>query len=94
LYVADIQRPHTLFGTAVRSPYAHALVKEIDPSEALSWPGVVAVFTAADIPGKNLTGPRTVKDQPVLTDHVRFPEKRWPWWQRRVRLLPLKPLRG
>ena len=73
LYVADIQRPHMLFGKAVRSPYSHALVTKIDPSQALVCPGVLAVFTAADIPGKNITGPRTVKDQPVLTpDRVRF----------------------
>ena len=73
LYVADIRRAHMLYGKAVRSPYPHALIKEIDASQALACPGVVAVFTAADIPGNNITGPRTVKDQPVLTsDRVRF----------------------
>jgi CO/xanthine dehydrogenase Mo-binding subunit len=73
LYVADILRPGMLIGRAVRSPYAHAWVNGIDPSEALACPGVIAVYTASDIPGKNLTGPRTVKDQPVMTpNHVRF----------------------
>lgn len=73
LYVADLRRPNMLYGRAVRSPIPHATVKEIDVSQALACPGVVAVFTAADIPGRNITGPRTVKDQPVLTpDRVRF----------------------
>jgi CO/xanthine dehydrogenase Mo-binding subunit len=62
-----------VFGKAVRSPYPHALVKSVDLSPALACPGVLAVFTAAEIPGINLTGPRNEKDQPVLApDHVRF----------------------
>ena len=73
LYVGDIKRPNMLHGKAVRSPYAHALIKGIDVSQALACPGVVAVFTAADIPGQNITGVRAVKDQPVLaSDRVRF----------------------
>jgi carbon-monoxide dehydrogenase large subunit len=32
----------------VRSPYAHALIKGIDKSEALAAPGVIAVFAAQD----------------------------------------------
>ena len=73
VYVADIHRPNMLHGKAVRSPHAHALVKAIDASAALALPGVVTVLTAADIPGINITGARTVKDQPVLAEkRVRF----------------------
>jgi CO/xanthine dehydrogenase Mo-binding subunit len=73
IYVGDIRYPRMLYGKAVRSPYAHALIKEIDASQALSFPGVVAVYSAADIPGENITGPRVVKDQPVLAPvKVRF----------------------
>ncbi len=73
VYVADIHRPNMLYGGVVRSPYAHALIKGIDISAALEHPGVVAAFTAADIPGKNITGQRVVKDQPVLvSDRARF----------------------
>ena len=73
VYVADIHRPNMLHGKAVRSPHAHALVKAIDATAALALPGVVAVLTAADIPGINITGARTVKDQPVLAEgRVRF----------------------
>ncbi len=73
IYVADIHRPNLLHGKAVRSPHPHALVKAIDASSALAVPGVVAVFTAADFPGVNITGPRVFKDQPVLAvGRVRF----------------------
>ncbi|HXV30797.1 MAG TPA: hypothetical protein VD840_10735, partial [Sinorhizobium sp.] len=34
-YVDDIKLPGMLFGDFVRSPYAHARVTNIDPSEAL-----------------------------------------------------------
>src|SRR6266571_1954918 len=34
----------------VRSPYAHARIKSIDVTAARRMPGVVAVYTAADLP--------------------------------------------
>ena len=34
----------------VRSPYAHARIRSIDVSQAIATPGVVAVYTAADLP--------------------------------------------
>jgi carbon-monoxide dehydrogenase large subunit len=46
----------------VRSPYAHARIKSIDVSAARRMPGVVAVYTAADLPfGKT--------DLPILIPH-------------------------
>ncbi len=36
----------------VRSPYAHARIRSIDTAEALKAPGVVAVFTGADLAGE------------------------------------------
>ena len=41
-------------GAVVRSPYAHARIKSIDKSNALAWPGVVAVLTADDLKPVNL----------------------------------------
>ena len=38
-----------LHAAIVRSPHAHALIKSIDASDALEIPGVVAVFSAADV---------------------------------------------
>ncbi len=52
---------------AVRSSRPHAILKKIDisKSKVLDIEGVVRVFTAADIPGTNLTG-MINKDQPLL----------------------------
>ena len=46
--IADGER--ALESCLVRSPYAHARIKSIDVSEARAFPGVVAVYTAADLP--------------------------------------------
>jgi len=48
-YVDDIKLPNTLHVAFVRSVYAHARIKSIDTTEALSAPGVVAVYTGADV---------------------------------------------
>jgi carbon-monoxide dehydrogenase large subunit len=48
-YVADIPLPGAAFLAFVRSPHAHARVGHIDTALALSLPGVVTVFTAADL---------------------------------------------
>lgn len=48
-FVDDIQRPGMLHACFVRSPFARARITAIDPSGALALPGVVAVFTAADL---------------------------------------------
>ncbi|NIQ38411.1 MAG: molybdopterin-dependent oxidoreductase [Proteobacteria bacterium] len=56
----------------LRSREHHARIKAVDGEETLKLPGVVRVFTARDIPGRNRVGPIT-KDQPVLAeDKVRF----------------------
>ena len=67
-YAGDIERPGMVHGKAVRSPHARARIVGIDASAALALPGVLAVLTAADIPGENRVGARAVKDQPVLAD--------------------------
>lgn len=66
-YVSDIMIPGCLYGYVVRSPYAHAMVKNIDVTEAKMIPGVYAVVTSKDIPGKNRLG-KTRFDQPILAD--------------------------
>ena len=71
VFSADVELDSPLVLKALRSGRAHAEVVGIDPAKALEVEGVVAVFTAKDIPGKNLTGIIN-KDQPVLaSDKVR-----------------------
>jgi CO/xanthine dehydrogenase Mo-binding subunit len=52
-YVQDIKMPGLLHAALVRSPCPHARVLGLDVSRAVDRAGVVAVLTAADIPGKN-----------------------------------------
>ena len=55
-YVGDLDRPGLLHGAVVLSPHARARVRRIDTSRALAHPGVVAVVTAADVPGERWYG--------------------------------------
>jgi len=52
-YVDDVKLPGTTYAVFVRSPHAHAKIKKIDTAAALKHPGVVAVFTGADMTGVN-----------------------------------------
>ena len=54
-YVADIDPPGVLHAVFLRSPLAHASIAAIDVSRARRAPGVVAVFTGADM--EQLTHP-------------------------------------
>ena len=48
-FVDDIKLPHMLYAAILRSPHAHARVTAIETSQALTIPGVVAVFTCRDV---------------------------------------------
>lgn len=49
-YLDDIRRPNMLHAVFLRSPHAHAKIRHIDASAALSMPGVTAIYTSADLP--------------------------------------------
>ncbi|MFZ3046624.1 MAG: xanthine dehydrogenase family protein molybdopterin-binding subunit [Desulfatirhabdiaceae bacterium] len=71
VFSADIPLENPLVLKALRSTQDHAEVVSINVSKALAIKGVVRVFTAADICGKNSVGIIN-KDQPLLaTDKVR-----------------------
>ncbi len=55
-YVADHVVPGMLHGALRFSDHPRAVVKGIDTSAAAAAPGVVAVITAADVPGKRNQG--------------------------------------
>src|SRR4051812_6739903 len=48
-FVADIELPGALACVLIRSPHAHARIRRIDTSAAMAMPGVVAVFSGADM---------------------------------------------
>jgi len=55
-FVDDMSAPGMLHGGMVLSEHPRAKVNAIDVSAALAMPGVVRVFTAADVPGQRGTG--------------------------------------
>lgn len=72
IYTDDLRLPDMLHGKLVLSEHPHAEIVSIDKSRALAHPGVVAVYTAADIPGRKTFG-LVIPHQPVLAeDRVRY----------------------
>ncbi|MFZ4660129.1 MAG: xanthine dehydrogenase family protein molybdopterin-binding subunit [Caldilineaceae bacterium] len=55
-YVANLQIPGMLHAAIVRSPHAHAKINSIDTSAALAMPGVVGVYTGADLAADGVGG--------------------------------------
>jgi CO/xanthine dehydrogenase Mo-binding subunit len=71
-YSSDLHEAGMLWGHTVRSPHAHARIREIDVSAALASPGVHAVLTHHDVPGQKTYG-LEFPDQPVLaSERVRY----------------------
>jgi len=66
-YVEDLAFRGSLLAGVLRSPHAYARIAELEVSRARSLPGVQAVVTAADIPGRNLI-PMIREDWPVLAE--------------------------
>ena len=80
-YVEDIELENQSFATFVRSPHAHAEIKSIDTEEAKSMPGVLGIYTVADLkdegignipcmaPANNKDGsPCVMPPRPALAD--------------------------
>ncbi len=68
LYIDDIaEPPGTLHAALVLSPIASGHLRKLDLSPAASWPGVVAVLAASDIPGRNnIAAPG--KEEPLFAE--------------------------
>ncbi|WP_425325140.1 xanthine dehydrogenase molybdopterin binding subunit [Paraburkholderia silvatlantica] len=69
-YTDDIPELHgTVHAALGLARHAHARIVALDLERVRSAPGVLAVLTAADIPGENDCGP-VVHDDPVLASEV------------------------
>jgi xanthine dehydrogenase D subunit len=68
-YASDLWHDDMLWGVTLRSPHPHARIRSLDVGAALATPGVYAVLTAEDVPGRNAVGLEH-DDQPVLADGV------------------------
>src|ERR1700719_2282263 len=49
VFVADLPLKNPYAAAILRSPHAHARIRSIDPTAALSAPGVAGVITGADV---------------------------------------------
>jgi carbon-monoxide dehydrogenase large subunit len=49
-YVEDLHFPGMVHAAFVRSPHAHARVASVDTAAARAMPGVIAIYTARDLP--------------------------------------------
>ena len=71
-YSSDLWADGMLWGTTVRSPHPHARIRSVDFAAALALPGVRAIQTHEDVPGRKTYG-LELPDQPVLAiDLVRY----------------------
>lgn len=74
IFTDDLIFENMLFAAVKRAGVPHAFVRKIDVEKARHAPGVVAVMTAADIPGENIHGLVTL-DWPVMVgidERVRY----------------------
>ncbi|MGH9004258.1 MAG: xanthine dehydrogenase family protein molybdopterin-binding subunit, partial [Acidimicrobiia bacterium] len=75
-YVDDLEEPGALHALFVRSTMAHARLEGIDTGEAAAVPGVVGVFTAADLDLADLAPlamvPTPMGRPPLARDTVRY----------------------
>ena len=81
-YIDDMVLPGMLHMAVVRSAEAHATIVSIDLEGAKSSPGVVAVYTAADLAG-DIQGPLAMVWDPPGVD-INTPEH-WPLKQGQVK---------
>ena len=78
VYTEDLAPSDCLVVKLLRSPYAHALIEEIQTDKAMLVPGVEAVFTYKDCPDKRFTQAGQTYPEPspydrlILDQRVRF----------------------
>ncbi|NUR84850.1 MAG: molybdopterin-dependent oxidoreductase [Nonomuraea sp.] len=65
-YASDLWIDGMLWGATLRSPHPRARIVSIDTAAALAHPGVQAVLTHEDVPGRKHYGEDHTWDQPVL----------------------------
>ncbi len=73
IYTDDIAAPRGTLSAAIGyAPVAHATLKSVDLSAVRNAPGVIAVFTASDVPGVNNYGGIKLDDPILATDLIEY----------------------
>src|SRR5439155_13376233 len=78
VYVGNLRLPDlagAAYVTVVRSPIAHARIRSVDAEAARGAPGVLGVFTAADValpPAKAAAGPEAMAQPCLAAGTVRY----------------------
>src|SRR3954467_10608581 len=71
-YASDLWADRMLWGATLRSPHPRARIRSIEIAAALAVPGVHAVLTHEDVPGRRTYGMEHA-DQPVpAMQNVRY----------------------
>lgn len=78
VFVDDVTPKDTLVVKVLRSPYAHAIIDEINIDIAMKVPGIEAIYTYKDVPQKRFTMAGQTYPEPspydrlLLDKHLRF----------------------
>ena len=72
-FVDDITLPDMLHACVLRSPHAHARIKNIDTARALAMPGVAAVLTYQDFADSAKPIPIRLYPLPGLEPYLQYP---------------------
>ena len=78
VYVEDITPNDCLIVKVLRSPHAHALIEEIDTTEAKAISGIEVIYTYKDVPNQRFTMAGQTYPEPspydrlILDQRVRF----------------------
>ena len=74
-YTADFTPPATCFAFILRSPYAHAVIKGIRSEVSLSEPGIISIFTGADLLSHKIKGiPHNAEWKGAPDAEIRLPD--------------------
>jgi 4-hydroxybenzoyl-CoA reductase subunit alpha len=71
-YTDDIKLPNMAFGKIVRSPHAHARIKNVDKASALKQPQILDVIVGADLATPYGVIPWTKDEYPLAVDKARY----------------------
>lgn len=86
-YTADVNLPGQLHAAFVRADRASALILSVDTSAARAAPGVVAVYTGADLPADQFKTPATLVSYPGVGGMAVALPPRLPFARERVRYI-------